>query len=114
MEAILPQHLAASCQRDRILNLLVAAHGGEVPSYELAKIALQYNARVKELRALGHVIRNRTERVNGQVHGYFRLEESRSQLPAPNSELSRSRQSEGSATTDFLFNDWSPRHVDLG
>jgi hypothetical protein len=61
-------------QRQRILDLLLAAHGEEVPSVALSRISLQYGARVKELRELGLRIVNRTERRSGQVHGYFRLE----------------------------------------
>jgi hypothetical protein len=61
-------------QRQRILDLLLAAHGEEVPSLALSRISLQYGARVKELRGLGFRIVNRTERRAGQIHGYFRLE----------------------------------------
>jgi hypothetical protein len=60
-------------QRERILSLLINANGGEVPSYEMAKIALQYGTRVKELRAEGHKIVNRVKVVNGQRHGSFHL-----------------------------------------
>lgn len=60
--------------RQRILDLLLAAHGQEVPSVTLSRISLQYGARVKELRELGFRITNRTGRRAGQVHGYFRLE----------------------------------------
>lgn len=61
-------------QRQRILDLLVDAHGQEVPSLLLSRISLQYGARVKELRELGFRISNRTERRAGKVHGYFRME----------------------------------------
>jgi hypothetical protein len=61
-------------QRQRILDLLRAACGQEVPSVALSRISLQYGARVKELRELGFKIVNRTERQFDQVHGYFRLE----------------------------------------
>ncbi len=44
-----------------------------MPSYELAGIALQYSARVLELRRAGHNIENKAQHVNGQVHGAFRL-----------------------------------------
>jgi len=61
-------------QRQRILDVLLAARGTEVPSVVLSRISLQYNARVKELRELGFRIVSRTERRDGQVYGYFRLE----------------------------------------
>ena len=61
-------------QREQILDLLLNAHGQEVPSVALSRISLQYGARVKELRELGFRISNRTERRAGRVHGYFRLE----------------------------------------
>ena len=60
-------------QRDKILRLLREREGCWVPSYELAAIALQYGARVLELRRMGHDIENRAQHINGQVHGAFRL-----------------------------------------
>ena len=60
-------------QHQRILQLLREREGGWVPSYELAAIALQYNARVLELRRQGYNIENKAQHVNGQVHGAFRL-----------------------------------------
>lgn len=71
---------ARRTQRDRILELLCASNGRRVPSPELARISLQYGARVKELRAAGFRIRNEIERVNGQVHGYFILESGPAQI----------------------------------
>lgn len=60
-------------QRQRILDLLLAAGGSEVPSVALSRISLQYGARVKELRSAGHNIENRTERARGKVCGFFCL-----------------------------------------
>ena len=60
-------------QRDRILRLLQSRAGEWVPSYELAAIALQYGARVLELRRAGYNIENKAQHINGQVHGAFRL-----------------------------------------
>ena len=60
-------------QRGKILQLLQKRGGRWVPSYELAAIALQYSARVFELRRMGHNIENKAQNVNGQVHGAFRL-----------------------------------------
>ena len=61
-------------QRDRVLNALMAARGGEVSCYELNRCSIQYSSRLTELRKLGYRIISRVERVDGQVHGYFRLD----------------------------------------
>jgi len=68
-------------QRQRILDLLLGARGQEVPSIVLARISLQYGARVKELRELGFRISNRTERRAGKVNGYFRMESAPEEQP---------------------------------
>jgi len=60
-------------QRQQILELLTAACGKEVPSAELAKVSLQYGARVSELREMGFVVINRVEINNGMKQGFFRL-----------------------------------------
>jgi hypothetical protein len=62
-------------QRQDILNLLAAKakRGEETSCYELCQHALNYRARVSELRALGHIIENRTERVNGKLYSYYKL-----------------------------------------
>ncbi len=60
-------------QRQRILERLIAARGGEVPSSELAEVSLQYNARVSELREAGFVIISRVEVRDRVKHGFFRL-----------------------------------------
>lgn len=60
-------------QRQRILDLLISARGW-VPAPELARISLQYSARVKELRTLGFRIVNRLETHSGVRHGFFKLE----------------------------------------
>jgi hypothetical protein len=56
-----------------ILRLLIEAHGAWVPLPEIMACAAQYNARVLELRRLGFNIENRTERVDGARHSWFRL-----------------------------------------
>jgi hypothetical protein len=62
-------------QRQRVLDCLLAAHGRPVPSYELAKIALQYNARLKELRALGFMVTSHeTTATDGTRHTAFSLD----------------------------------------
>jgi len=60
-------------QRQKILDLLVAARGDEVPSPELARVSLQYCARISELREEGFVIVSRVEVHDRVKHGFFRL-----------------------------------------
>lgn len=62
-------------QRQRVLELLIAACGSEVPSPELAQISLQYCARISELREEGFVIISRVEIHDGVKHGSFRLQQ---------------------------------------
>jgi len=61
-------------QRERILELLLAARGNWVSLPHVQACAAQYNARVFELRRLGYRITNRTRDVQGQRHSWFRLE----------------------------------------
>lgn len=63
----------ANSQCGRILKLLTDAKGAWVPMPELMKLAAQYSARVKELRSAGFAIENRTETINHERHGWFRL-----------------------------------------
>jgi hypothetical protein len=74
-EVIQPLYVApnAKNQRARILRLLIDGRGAWVPLPEIMACAAQYNARVLELRRLGFVIENKTERVNGVRHSWFRL-----------------------------------------
>ena len=60
-------------QKLELLNALLARRGEWIPAFALARIALQYNARVKELRDAGYKIENKTERVGRQVPGSFML-----------------------------------------
>ena len=60
-------------QKAAILDLLLNHRGDWVPVFRLAALALQYIARIKELRDAGYVIDNRTSRHGQQVHGSFRL-----------------------------------------
>ncbi len=60
-------------QRGRILSLLLRHKGEWVETFRLAQIALQYCSRLKECRDRGYVIENKTARIDGQVHGWFRL-----------------------------------------
>lgn len=58
-----------------------------MPSYELAAIALQYGARVLELRRMGHTIENKMQDVNGKTYGAFRLVPAASQASLFDTEL---------------------------
>jgi len=60
-------------QRGEILSLLRQHKNEWVELPRLMQIAAQYNARVFELRRAGFVIENKTDRVEGQIHGWFRL-----------------------------------------
>jgi hypothetical protein len=62
-------------QRSRLLQLLIEARGAEVPLPQILDLRIsQFGARIHELRKLGFKITNRTERIAGVVHSYFRLE----------------------------------------
>jgi len=65
----------AKTQRSKILRLLIEARGSWVPSPEIADCALQYNARLFELRRLGFLIENKTETdpETGVRRSWFRL-----------------------------------------
>ena len=61
-------------QRQRILDELLRSRDKGVPAPELAKIALQYNSRLKELRQLGFHIVCEVEAVrDGVKHTRFKL-----------------------------------------
>ena len=61
-------------QSAAVLRLLIDAHGSWVPLPELLALGIaQYNARILELRRLGFAIENRTQRINGARHSWFRL-----------------------------------------
>jgi hypothetical protein len=60
-------------QKAAILDLLLNRRGQWAPTSRVAELALQYSARVKELRDAGYTVENRTERVNGKIHGAFQL-----------------------------------------
>jgi hypothetical protein len=65
---------AQKTQRDLILGLLIRAAGGWVPLTAILDLRVsQYSARLHELRALGFHIENKTARVNGATHSWFRL-----------------------------------------
>ncbi len=61
-------------QSAALLRLLIDAHGSWVALPQILALGIaQYNARILELRRLGFVIENKTERVNGARHSWFRL-----------------------------------------
>jgi hypothetical protein len=61
-------------QSAALLRLLIDAHGSWVPLPEILALGIaQYNARILELRRRGFAIENKTERVNGARHSWFRL-----------------------------------------
>src|SRR5690348_6089855 len=66
-------------QDQAIESLLRSKYGEWIPCFELADLALQYCARIsairKRLLRAGDRERvvNKTEHVNGQVHGYYRI-----------------------------------------
>lgn len=95
-------------QRDAILAVLVAARGGEVSSYELAQISLQYCARVSELRKLGWVITNRVEHVDGQTRGYFKLDLKASKSSASVTAAPKPQQQQQTTAESSLFGDLTP------
>lgn len=69
-------------QCERILRLLLDAHGSWVALPEIMACAAQYNARIFSLRRAGHNIENRTQEVNGECHSWYRLVDSPT-VPAP-------------------------------
>lgn len=71
-------------QKAAILRLLLDHRGEWVPAYRLSAVALQYCARINELRDAGYKIENKTERVGRHVRGSFRL----TAVPAETTEAS--------------------------
>jgi len=67
-------HSETSTQRNLILKLLQsAAPPGWLPAPALARISVQYSARIYELRRAGWIISNKVVMVNGKKDGSFRL-----------------------------------------
>lgn len=61
-------------QPRKILEILLAANGNEVPLADIMSCAAQYNACIHHLRKVGYKIINRTETRNGIKHSWYRLE----------------------------------------
>jgi hypothetical protein len=71
-------------QRERLLDLLLSAHGAEVGLPQILSLQIsQFGARLKELRALGFNIQNRQEHHGGQTHSFYRLVSGPTSTPAP-------------------------------
>jgi hypothetical protein len=82
-----PKDSTHNTQRSRILQVFLEARGGEVPLHRILDLKIsQYGTRILELRRLGFRITNRTERVDGQTHSYFRLVTGPTPTPAPQSQ----------------------------
>lgn len=61
-------------QQNKLLSLLQHYHREWVPLPAILQLGIaQYNARIKELRAQGYVIENKTLWLNGIRHSWFRL-----------------------------------------
>jgi hypothetical protein len=73
---------SAPTQRGRILGVLIEAHGEWVPGPHIFRLAAQYSARIHELRKLGFRIENKTAKVDGQRHSWFRLVRNQPQEPS--------------------------------
>jgi hypothetical protein len=104
---------SALSQENRILNLLHSAWPSWTPAPVLARVSLQYNARVFSLRRKGWKISNRVTIVDGQRHGEFRL----GTAPVPSSKELRPRQEPPAPEAATLFGDLTPetmRHRDDG
>jgi hypothetical protein len=78
------------------------------PAPRLAKISLQYCARIRELRESGILIANRVEYRDGKKHGFYRL----GSPPVPSSRELRAKQSGNLANSidcpGSLFGDLAP------
>ena len=96
-------------QCSQILSVL--ARGGWVPLPEITNCAAQYNARIFELRRLGFRIENRTRKVNGQRHSWFRLETFPGEITRATSRENTHGPQERIAPTTFpQFGDLQPEH----
>jgi hypothetical protein len=72
-------HISDETQEGKILAVL-EAEGGWVPAPQLARISLQYCARLYSLRKRGIEIENRVEVRDGVRHGFYRLRRAVTQI----------------------------------
>jgi hypothetical protein len=94
---------SAKSQRAAILRLLLDAKGSRIASPEIAAYALQYNARIFELRKLGFNIENRVQ-IDEETStrcSWFRLVASPA-VPAPKREPVRDADGNGPAPSQLL------------
>ena len=64
-----------NCGRDKILKLFEKHRGEEVALNVILRLGVaQYNTRIRELRAEGHRITNRTEYREGRKFSWFKYE----------------------------------------
>ncbi|MCI0404133.1 MAG: hypothetical protein L0212_11535 [Acidobacteria bacterium] len=87
-------------QRERLLRLLEDNCGAWVPLPRILALGIaQYSARIFELRRelepRGWRIENRTERVGGVVHSWFRLVPPRAQASLFDPDSGRAQESRG-------------------
>lgn len=82
-------------QRQHILDLLMAAEGGDVPLAEIMVCAAQYNRCIYDLRRRGYNIVNHAETRNGVRRSWYRLESAPADLtprtPTPEPAPSRKK-----------------------
>ena len=70
-------------QDARILKLLIQAHGAEVPLPGIVRCAAQYNRCIYNLRTAGFRVLQRSEKQNGILHSWYRLEIEVPEDPTP-------------------------------
>ncbi len=99
-------------QCSQILSVL--ARGGWVPLPEITNCAAQYNARIFELRRLGFRIENRTRKVNGQRHSWFRLVSTVSDDRTRNFSTENTHGDPQAPATFPQFGDLQPEHYGVG
>jgi hypothetical protein len=98
-------------QAAKILAILRTADGNWVSALELARVSLQYSARIFELRRLGHEIENKTVMSGRRKYGYFRL------VPQQSAAMRRAMDSirpRGEAATPTTLFDNEQLHRDDG
>jgi hypothetical protein len=88
----------STTQADGILNLLQAAWPTWTPAPQLARISLQYSARIFALRRKGWQISNKVEIRDGVRHGSFRL----GSRPVPRSSAPRAQRTEAGTQQNLI------------
>ena len=102
---------AEHTQEQRILMLLQSSYPDWTPAPALARVSLQYSARIYSLRRRGWQIANRVRTVNGVKHGEFRLAQPlRYPSPAPRTDF----QKVDKPVSGLLFGAITKEHDDRG